>query len=72
MWRTDPGSGAVSVVDPGRRFAQEQRKTVTLEVYLPETARLFIEGQDTKSKGSMRRFVSPPWRRASTHTPSRR
>ncbi len=40
--------------------AQDFRKTVMLEVYLPESAQLFIEGQDTNSKGSMRRFVSPP------------
>ena len=41
-------------------LAQEYKKTVTIEVYLPEGDRLFIEGQDTKSKGTMRRFVSPP------------
>jgi uncharacterized protein (TIGR03000 family) len=41
-------------------FAQEWRKTVTLEIYLPEGARLFIEGQETKSKAPMCRYVSPP------------
>ena len=41
-------------------FAQEYRKTVTVEVYLPEGARLFIEGQETRSEGPMQRFVSPP------------
>jgi uncharacterized protein (TIGR03000 family) len=41
-------------------FAQEYPKTVTVEVYLPADARLFIEGQETKSTGPMRRFVSPP------------
>ncbi len=41
-------------------FAQDYRKTVTVEVYLPEGARLFIEGQETTSKGLMCRFVSPP------------
>src|SRR4029077_17448721 len=30
------------------------------EVYLPEGARLFIEGQETRSNGRMRRLVSPP------------
>lgn len=40
--------------------AQSNRKTVTVEVYLPADARLFIQGEDTKSKGQMRRFVSPP------------
>ena len=47
-------------VIPAGTFAQEYRKTVTVEVYLPEDARLFIEGQDTKSNGPMRRFESPP------------
>jgi uncharacterized protein (TIGR03000 family) len=41
-------------------YAQDYRKTVTLEVYLPEDARLYIEGQDTRSTGLMRRFTSPP------------
>lgn len=45
---------------PAVAFAQEYRKTVTVEVYLPEDARLFIEGRETKSKGPKRRFVSPP------------
>lgn len=45
---------------PAGAFAQDFRKTVTLEVYLPEDARLLIEGQDTKSTGTMRRFISPP------------
>jgi uncharacterized protein (TIGR03000 family) len=41
-------------------FAQDDRKTVTLEVYLPEGARLFIEGQETRSRPPMCRYVSPP------------
>jgi uncharacterized protein (TIGR03000 family) len=41
-------------------FAQEYRKTVTVEVYWPEGARLFIEGQEIRSNGPVRRFVSPP------------
>lgn len=45
---------------PVGTFAQEQRKTVTVEVYLPEGARLFIEDREMKSRGVMRRFVSPP------------
>ncbi|HVJ81102.1 MAG TPA: TIGR03000 domain-containing protein, partial [Planctomycetia bacterium] len=36
------------------------RTTVILEVLLPEDARLFIEGVDTRSTGSMRRFESTP------------
>jgi uncharacterized protein (TIGR03000 family) len=57
-------AGLFACVIPAGTFAQEQgwRKTVTLEVYLPEGARLFIEDQEmeTLSKGPMLRFVSPP------------
>ena len=53
-------AGLLACPIPADTFAQEYRKTVTLEVYLPEDARLFIEGQDTRSQGEMRRFVSPP------------
>jgi uncharacterized protein (TIGR03000 family) len=45
---------------PAGAVAQDDRKTVTIEVYLPQDARLFVEGQETKSTGVMRRFVSPP------------
>jgi uncharacterized protein (TIGR03000 family) len=41
-------------------FAQEFRKTITIEVFWPEGARLFIEGQEIRSKGPVRRFESPP------------
>jgi uncharacterized protein (TIGR03000 family) len=41
-------------------FGQSPRKTILLEILLPEDARLFIEGQDTKTSGSMRSFESPP------------
>jgi uncharacterized protein (TIGR03000 family) len=40
--------------------AQDFRKTVTIEVYLRADARLLVEGQETTSRGTMRRFVSPP------------
>jgi uncharacterized protein (TIGR03000 family) len=40
--------------------AQDYRKTVTVEVYWPEGARLFIQGREVASDGPMRRFVSPP------------
>jgi uncharacterized protein (TIGR03000 family) len=43
-----------------RTFAQEYRKSVTLEVYLPEGARLFIAGQEVMARAPMCRFVSPP------------
>ena len=43
-----------------KNTAQEDRKTVLVEVYLPEDARLFFEGQEMKSTGTMRRFLSPP------------
>jgi uncharacterized protein (TIGR03000 family) len=45
---------------PAGTFAQDYRKTVTVEVYQAEGARLFIDGQEKSFKGSMRRFVSPP------------
>jgi len=45
---------------PAGAFGQEYRKTVTVEVYLPEGARLFIESQEMKFTVPMRRFVSPP------------
>ncbi len=45
---------------PAGTFAQQYRKTVTVEVYLPEDARLLIEGREMTSKGPMRRFTSPP------------
>ena len=57
---------------PAGTFAQQYRKTVTVEVYLPEDARLLIEGREMTSKGPMRRFCRRRWRRASTPTPSRR
>jgi uncharacterized protein (TIGR03000 family) len=41
-------------------LAQVWRKTVTVEVYFPEGARLFVEGQEMSSKAPMHRFVSPP------------
>jgi uncharacterized protein (TIGR03000 family) len=40
--------------------AQDYRKSVIVEVYVPEAARLFLEGQEMTATGSMRRFVSPP------------
>ena len=61
MWRNlILTAGLFACLIPAGTFAQEYRKTVTVEVYLPEGARLFIEGQETRSKGPMRRFVSPP------------
>jgi uncharacterized protein (TIGR03000 family) len=39
---------------------QSSRKTVILEVLLPDFARLFIEGEESKAIGSMRTFESPP------------
>jgi uncharacterized protein (TIGR03000 family) len=61
MWRNwILAAGLLACLIPAGTFAQQYRKTVTVEVYLPEGARLFIEGQETRSKGPMRRFVSPP------------
>jgi uncharacterized protein (TIGR03000 family) len=44
----------------GVATAQDYRKAIILEIYLPEGAQLFVENQETTSKGTMRRFVSPP------------
>ena len=55
-------AGLFACLIPAGTFAQDYRKTVTVEVYVPESARLFIEGQETRSKGPMRRFLSPPLR----------
>jgi uncharacterized protein (TIGR03000 family) len=61
MWRNlILAAGLSACVIPAGTFAQEYPKTVTVEVYLPEDARLFIEGKEMRFKGSMRRFVSPP------------
>jgi uncharacterized protein (TIGR03000 family) len=53
-------AGLVACLIQAGTFAQESWKTVTVEVYLPEGARLFIQGQATRFNGPMPRFVSPP------------
>ncbi len=53
-------AGLFACLIPAGTVAQDDRKTVTVEVYVPEGARLFIEGQESKSTTAMRRFVSPP------------
>lgn len=62
MWRTLNVllAGLLTGFLPAPTLAQDWRKTVTLEVYLPESARLFIEGREMKFKAPMHRFVSPP------------
>ena len=61
MWRNlILAAGLFACLFPAGTFAQGYRKTVTVEVYLPEGARLFIEGQERRFTGPMRRFVSPP------------
>jgi uncharacterized protein (TIGR03000 family) len=61
MWRSlILAASLLACLIPARADAQDWRKTVTVEVYLPEGARLFIEGQETSFKGTMPRFVSPP------------
>lgn len=61
MWRNMIlAMGLFAGIVPASAFAQEYRKTVRLEVYLPECAPLFIEGQEMSSQGPKRRFVSPP------------
>jgi uncharacterized protein (TIGR03000 family) len=41
-------------------LGQDDRRTVTVEIYAPEGARLFIEGQEATFKPPMQRYVSPP------------
>jgi uncharacterized protein (TIGR03000 family) len=53
-------AGLLACLIAAGTFAQEYRNTVTVEVYLPEGARLFIEGQETRCEGLVCRFVSPP------------
>ncbi len=61
MWRSlILAAGLSACLIPAGTFAQEYRRTVTIEVYWPEGARLLIEGQEMGSDGPMRRFVSPP------------
>ncbi|MBS0206975.1 MAG: TIGR03000 domain-containing protein [Planctomycetes bacterium] len=61
MWRNlILATSLFACVIPVGRSELEPRKTVTIEVYLPECARLWIEGHETKSRGPKRLFVSPP------------
>src|SRR5437764_2046976 len=61
MWRKLMlAAGLSACLIPVGTFAQDYRKTVTLEVYLPQDARLFIEGQERKFTAPMSRFTSPP------------
>jgi uncharacterized protein (TIGR03000 family) len=54
-------AGMIALVLPaGIAPAQTSDKTVTLEVFVADNARLFIEGKETRSSGPVRRFVSPP------------
>jgi uncharacterized protein (TIGR03000 family) len=53
-------AGLIACAVPADTFGQEWRKTVIIEVYLPDGARLFIEEQEQKFKAPMSRFVSPP------------
>jgi uncharacterized protein (TIGR03000 family) len=56
----NPAAGLFACLIAAGTFAQEYWKTVTVEVYLPEGARLFVEGQPIRSRGPMCRFVSQP------------
>jgi uncharacterized protein (TIGR03000 family) len=60
MWRKFILVGFVACVVPIDILAQDYRRTVTVEIYLPPGSRLFIEGQERNFEGSMQRFVSPP------------
>jgi uncharacterized protein (TIGR03000 family) len=61
MWRNRIlAAGLFVCLVPTGTLAQQGRQRVTVEVYVPESARLFFEGQQTRSTGPKRRFVSPP------------
>ena len=45
---------------PSSSFAQDDRKTVTIEAYVPEGARLLVEGHETKATGTKRCPYCPP------------
>lgn len=54
-------AGLIGVVAAARpALAQAPRQTVILEVLLPDDARLFIDGRETRATGSRRTFESPP------------
>jgi uncharacterized protein (TIGR03000 family) len=61
MWRNlILAAGLFGHLIPAGTIAQEWRKTITIEVYVPEGTRLFIESQEMSCKAPMCRFVSPP------------
>jgi len=61
MWRNlILATGIFAGLIPAGAYGQEWRSTVMVEIYLPEGARLFIEGQEKNFKAPMSRFVSPP------------
>lgn len=60
MWRSlILAMGLLACLHQGGLSAQESGRTVTIEVYLPDDARLFIQGQEMQAKGPKRLFVSP-------------
>jgi uncharacterized protein (TIGR03000 family) len=61
MWRSFiRTSGLIVWLIAAGALAQDERKTVTVEIYAPEGARLFIEGREASFKPPMQRYVSPP------------
>jgi uncharacterized protein (TIGR03000 family) len=61
MWRNSIlAAGLLACVIPAGTFVQEYWKTVTVEVYVPEDARLFVEGQEARLTGPRFCFESPP------------
>ncbi len=57
MWRS---SILMAGLISAGMFVQDSRKTITVEVYLDDSAQLFIEKHEMRSKGTKRLFVSPP------------
>ena len=61
MWRNlILAVGLLACLIPAGTSAQDYRNTITVEIYLPADARLFIEDQEMTFTAPMRRFVSPP------------
>jgi uncharacterized protein (TIGR03000 family) len=61
MWRNlILAASLFACLIPDGTSAQEYRKTVTVEIYVPENARLFVEGQEAVLTGPRFCFVSPP------------
>jgi uncharacterized protein (TIGR03000 family) len=61
MWRNwILAASLFACLTPAGTPAQEGRKPVTIEVFWPQGAQVFIEGREVRTEGPVRRLVSPP------------